>query len=139
MARRQSGQIVLEALHVHRNVDREVAAASGSEEELTLRGVNRRKRERRNGILKVNREAGESGNQRLKDERKCASDVILEPQVGKNGGDGATSVERGVLGETEVERESRAPAAPVHDVGRLRVIDVNLSCARGKETRGLAI
>jgi hypothetical protein len=76
---------------------------SGSKEELTRSGVDGRKCERRNGILKINRETGESSNQRLKDKRKCAGDVILEPQVGKNGRDGATSVESDVLEKTVVE------------------------------------
>ena len=94
----ERSQIVLESLHVHRRVGSNVAAASGGKKELPLGGVDARKSEGHDGILKVQREAGESGHQRLKNEGKCAGDIILQPQVGKYGRDGATGVQGGVLG-----------------------------------------
>ena len=98
MAGSERSQIVLESLHVHRSVGSNVAAASGREKELPLGGVDARKSEGHDGILKVQREAGESGHQWLKNEGKCAGDIILQPQVGKNGRDGAAGVQGGVLG-----------------------------------------
>src|SRR5690348_14936805 len=83
IARRQRRQIVLEPLYVYRRV-RGNAVAAVAKKQLSLRGVSRRKRERRDRILKVERETRKGRHQRLKHEWKCPGDVIFQPQIWKN-------------------------------------------------------
>src|SRR5208282_1513789 len=102
VARGHCRQIILESRHVHLHVGGNVAAAPGWEQQVALRGINGRKRHWYEGILKVQWNSRQSRHQRLKDERKCAGEIILKPQIWKYCGDGAAGVQRSVLGEAVV-------------------------------------
>src|SRR5690349_8147194 len=122
IARRQRRQIVLEPLYVYRRV-RGNAVAAVAKKQLLLRGVNRRKRERRDRILKSERETRKRRHQRLKNEGECPGNVVLQPQIRKNRRDSAARVDGRVLAKAVLQRDARSPSIPVRRVGWLGIVE----------------
>src|SRR5207248_7473691 len=139
IAWRQRCQIVLEPLHVYRRVCGNVAAAPVGKKQLSLRGVNRRKRDGRYRMLEAERKTWQRGHQGLKHEWKCPGDVIFQPQIRKNRRESAARVDGRVLAQAILQRDARAPSIPIRRIGRLGIVEIDLRCAGSEKACELAV
>ena len=128
--RRDRCQIVLETLQIYGGVCGHLGTVSARKQRLPGGAVGSRQRHGRDGILKRHGSVRSRGDDRLKDQRKRAGHEIVLPQVRQNRGHRGAGVERGALCHREVDRKPRPPAIAIDRIHRLRIVEIDLRCAR---------
>src|SRR5277367_388635 len=109
MARSSCRKVVLKSLKIDGYVRGKIRTSRGKER-LATGGVDRRKNLWNEGILKWHWNIRQRSDQRLEDERKISSDIVLQPQIRENRGDRSAGMQSRVLAQRVIYGSARPPA-----------------------------
>src|SRR6185437_12921924 len=133
MPRRERGQILLIAVHIHYRVGGHILWIAAGKHVLALWGVRRWKFIGRDLEAVSNLAALRCVDARIDAEWRRSSQEIVLPDVRRNHGDSSTGVHPELARRIPVDLNARPPTIPSALVARLRIDQVHLPHARGWE------